>query len=164
MNDDLISWKAVIEENVDKVRVSSAEIVVHGTKENPYYEIEYFDLSDNEIHIGFSSYKLDVVFGNLEKYFDIVNEENKSDQVQDYHSDDLISRKALIAELEKFCSKQRYLIPENVWELIKTAYTAFDKEKVMDELQNAADLNIGDGLWHVELRDALEIVEKGGIE
>ena len=136
MNDDLISWKAVIEENVDKVRVSSAE----------------------------SSYKLDVVFGNLEKYFDIVNEENKSDQVQDYHSDDLISRKALIAELEKFCGKQRYLIPENVWELIKTAYTAFDKEKVMDELQNAADLNIGDGLWHVELRDALEIVEKGGIE
>ena len=79
-------------------------------------------------------------------------------------SDDLISRKALIAELEKFCGKQRYLIPENVWELIKTAYTAFDKEKVMDELQNAADLNIGDGLWHVELRDALEIVEKGGIE
>lgn len=42
--------------------------------------------------------------------------------------------------------------------------TAFDKEKVMDELQNAADLNIGDGLWHVELRDALEIVEKGGVE
>ena len=79
-------------------------------------------------------------------------------------SDDLISRKALIAELEKFCGKQRYLIPENVWELIKTAYTAFDKEKVMDELQNAADLNIGDGLWHVELRDALEIVENGGIE
>lgn len=79
-------------------------------------------------------------------------------------NDDLISRKALIAELEKFCDKQRYLIPENVWELIKTAYTAFDKEKVMDELQNAADLNIGDGLWHVELRDALEIVEKGGVE
>lgn len=77
MNDDLISWKAVIEENVDKVRVSSAEIVVHGTKENPYYEIEYFDLSDNEIHIGFGSYKLDIVFEYLEKYFDIVKEMNE---------------------------------------------------------------------------------------
>lgn len=47
--------------------------------------------------------------------------------------------------------------------LLDTEPAAFDKEKVMDELHNAADLNIGDGLWHVELRDALEIVEKGGI-
>ena len=53
---------------------------------------------------------------------------------------------------------------EDVQRITSDQPTAFDKEKVMDELQNAADLNIGDGLWHVELRDALEIVEKGGIE
>lgn len=56
----------------DKIKVSSAEIVVHGTKEKPYYEIEYLDLSDNKIHIGYSSYKLDIVFGYLEKYFEVV--------------------------------------------------------------------------------------------
>lgn len=71
MSDDLISKESFLE-NIDKIKVSSAEIVVHGTKENPYYEIEYFDLSDNEMHIGFSSYKLDIVFGYLEKYFEIV--------------------------------------------------------------------------------------------
>lgn len=71
MSDDLISKKSFLE-NIDKIKVSSAEIVVHGTKDKPYYEIEYFDLSDNEMHIGFSSYKLDIVFGYLEKYFEIV--------------------------------------------------------------------------------------------
>lgn len=77
MSDDSTSKESAIRRNIDKIKVSSAEIVVHGTKENPYYEIEYFDLSDNEIHIGFSSYKPDVVFGYLEKYFDIVKEMNE---------------------------------------------------------------------------------------
>ena len=72
MNKNLISKEAVPEEIFDKIKVSSAEIVVHGTKEKPYYEIKYFDLYDNEMHIGFSSYKLDIVFGYLEKYFEIV--------------------------------------------------------------------------------------------
>lgn len=75
-------------------------------------------------------------------------------------SDDLISRKSLL-ECAEYDDKGRLVIP---YRKVKNAPTAFDKEKVMDELQNAADLNIGDGLWHVELRDALEIVEKGGIE
>ncbi len=47
---------------------------------------------------------------------------------------------------------------------IEETPTAFDKEKVMEDLHNAADLSVEDGLWHVELREALEIVEKGGIE
>ena len=76
MSDDLISKKSFLE-NIDKIKVSSAEIVVHGTKEKPYYEIKYFDLYDNEMHIGFSSYKLDIVFEYLEKYFDIVKEMNE---------------------------------------------------------------------------------------
>ena len=71
MSDDLIRKESFLE-NIDKIKVSSAEIVVHGTKDKPYYEIEYFDLSDNEMHIGFSSYKLDIVLGYLEKYFEIV--------------------------------------------------------------------------------------------
>lgn len=76
MSDDLIS-KEVLHQKIDKIKVSSVEIVVHGTKEKPYYEIEYFDLSDNETHIGYSSYKLDIVFEYLEKYFDIVKEMNE---------------------------------------------------------------------------------------
>lgn len=76
MSDDLIREQA-LRQKIDKIKVSSAEIVVHGTKEKPYYEIKYFDLSDNEMHIGFSSYKLDIVFEYLEKYFEIVKEMNE---------------------------------------------------------------------------------------
>lgn len=46
-------------------------------RKKPYYEIKYFDLYDNEMHIGFSSYKLDIVFEYLEKYFEIVKEMNE---------------------------------------------------------------------------------------
>ena len=81
-------------------------------------------------------------------------------------SDDLISRKALIAELEKWCGKQRYLIPENVWELIKTAPTAFDKEKMIGELkeaeQSCREANDTCGVEAIEY--AIDIVDKGGIE
>lgn len=72
MNDDLDGWKALPEKNIGKIKVSSAEIVVHGTKEKPYYEIKYFDLFDNEMHIGYSSYNLDIVFGWLEECFEVV--------------------------------------------------------------------------------------------
>lgn len=57
-----------------KIKVSSAEIVVHGTRKKPYYEIKYHDLSDGQTHVGYSSYNLDFVFDWLEEYFDIVNE------------------------------------------------------------------------------------------
>ena len=76
MSDDLIS-KEVLHQKIDKIRASSAEIVVHGTKERPYYEIKYFDLSDNEMHIGYGSYNLDFVFDYLEKYFEVVKETDK---------------------------------------------------------------------------------------
>lgn len=71
MSRDLISKETLSETNIDKIKASSAEIVVHGTKEKPYYEIKYFDLSDNQMHIGYSSYKLNIVFEYLEKYFEI---------------------------------------------------------------------------------------------
>ena len=59
--------------NIAKVRVTSAEIVVHGTADKPYYEIKYYDIADGEEHIGYSSYDLRNVFEWLEKCFEIVN-------------------------------------------------------------------------------------------
>lgn len=59
---------------VEKVKAKNVEIVVHGTAEKPYYEIKYFDLSDGQYHIGYSSYDLDNVFRWREECFEIVNE------------------------------------------------------------------------------------------
>jgi hypothetical protein len=55
-----------------KIKVSEAEIVVHGTIEKPYYEIKYCDISNNEVHIGYSSYNLKNVFNWLREYFEII--------------------------------------------------------------------------------------------
>ena len=63
----------LLKECTEKIKVSSAEIVVHGTKEKPYYEIKYHDLSDGQCHIGYSSYNLDFVFEWLEECVEIVD-------------------------------------------------------------------------------------------
>lgn len=59
---------------IEKVKVSSAEIIVTGTVENPYFEIKYFDLSDGKYHIGYSSYDLENVFQWRDECFEIVGE------------------------------------------------------------------------------------------
>ena len=56
-----------------KIKVTSAEIVVHGTAKKPYFEIKYQEIGSNHYNIGFSSYKLDFVFQWLKECFEIVN-------------------------------------------------------------------------------------------
>lgn len=100
--------------------------------------------------------------------------------------DDLISRGALIEQLEKQCGKNTYIIPDFAWETIENAPTAFNKEKVIEELKKCRDFydineepssNIGSkeyvqeccdirehkGKW-IAYNTAIELVEKGGIE
>lgn len=180
MSDGLISKEALFKK-IDKIKVSSAEIVVHGTKEKPYYEIKYFDLSDNETHIGFSSYKLDVVFGYFEKYFDIVNKENKPEHSQNHIIGDLISRKAavelVIAEYDKFQANGgshsgRHEL-DKVIKMLQNMATAFDKEKVIADLAKCKES--AEEIWSaidseqdfgetMAYMNAIRVVEKGGIE
>lgn len=42
---------------------------------------------------------------------------------------DLISKRALIDSLENWCGKQRYLIPEEVWDIIQAAPVVDDDDK-----------------------------------
>ena len=65
--------KQISEKLDEKIKVKSADIVVHGTADKPYYEIKYYDISTGEYHIGYSSYNLKNVFGWLEECFEIVN-------------------------------------------------------------------------------------------
>ncbi len=57
---------------IEKIKVTSAEIVVHGNANKPYYEIKYYRFDDGLCHIGYSSYNLKTVFNWLEECFDIV--------------------------------------------------------------------------------------------
>lgn len=60
----------------NKIKVTNAEIVVHGTVEKPYYEIKYREVGDSYYHIGYSSYDLKNVFGWLEECFEVINMED----------------------------------------------------------------------------------------
>lgn len=82
-------------------------------------------------------------------------------------SNDLISRKSLIENLNKF-APEHYTALVN--DLIMKEPTAFDKEKVIEELQRRSH-NYYPSIDHyclsrkaVDLKDAIETIEKGGIE
>ena len=61
--------KDMIEE---KIKVTSLEIIVTGTKDKPYFEIKYKEVGKEDYNIGYSSYDLNNVFGWKEKCFEIV--------------------------------------------------------------------------------------------
>ena len=87
-------------------------------------------------------------------------------------SDDLISRKAL---LNRFKYSETDNETDKAWictvrRIIKEQPTSFDKEKVIEKLQRRSH-NYYPSIDHyclsrkaVDLKDAIEIVEKGGIE
>ena len=90
-------------------------------------------------------------------------------------SDDLISRKSLIENLNK-CAPEHYTALVN--DLIMKERTAFDKEKVIEELKEMAthsascknQCEFGSTEYfdymgaEVAYKTTIEIVEKGGIE
>lgn len=59
------------EERKHKEKVAKYHIIVTGMLEKPYYEVLYYDLADNNWHIGYSSYDLDIVKGYIEDYFEV---------------------------------------------------------------------------------------------
>lgn len=74
MNDLCNETMQSINSENNKIKVKSAEIIVHGTVEKPYYEIKYLVIGEDEYRIGYSSYDLKNVFGWLEECFDVVSD------------------------------------------------------------------------------------------
>ena len=91
-------------------------------------------------------------------------------------SDDLISRKAVIEVVDKH-TREDGTLDDDISVILEEVETALDKEKVIEELNEKADyarnrwLNSTKELqtkyWEGKengIREAIEIVEKGGIE
>lgn len=55
-----------------KIKTSEIMIIVGGSADKPYYSIRYYDLLDNEWHVGFSSYCLSYVMDWKKLYFELV--------------------------------------------------------------------------------------------
>lgn len=86
-------------------------------------------------------------------------------------SDDLISRKAVLNILTEARVKDSILCSpafvEMLTQRIKKIPTAFDKEKVIEELRGEIHLTVHDPMIagrYIKKKRTIEIVEKGGIE
>lgn len=78
-------------------------------------------------------------------------------------SDDLISRKSLIENLNKFAPEHYSAL---VNDLIAKEPTTFDKEKVLDELKGEIELVVHKPMIagrYIKKSRAIEIIEKGGV-
>ena len=85
-------------------------------------------------------------------------------------SDDLISRKALLGterllmtDIVQNNPTAKYILEQVLYD-IEHADTAFDKEKVIEELRNPDNYTIVAGKHFTTVGRSVEIVEKGGIE
>ena len=92
---------------------------------------------------------------------------------------DLISRSELIKELNKYCGNQRYLVSENIREIINNQPTAYDLDKVVEELESEKSIhteNYNISLYKdcpeikqrykqacVVIDNTIEIVKQGGV-
>jgi hypothetical protein len=84
------NYKSSNEATKQKIKTHFARIIVDGTAEKLYYSILYFDPTDREYHIGFSSYYLEYVFQWLSEEFEIVGDAYFNDPV--VHCNDCIHR------------------------------------------------------------------------
>ena len=85
---------------------------------------------------------------------------------------DLISRSALIEKLEEKMFDSKLMCPviklTNLIELIDEQPTAYDVDKVVEGLEKEESVklygSINSGNYMIPLKDAIEIVRKGGVE
>ena len=84
---------------------------------------------------------------------------------------DLISRSELIKELNKYCGNQRYLVSENIREIINNQPIAYSVEKVVEKLEeiranktcNKEKCDTKEICRICVVDDAIEIVKNGGV-
>lgn len=77
--------------NTEKVKVTSAEIIVSVIKGKPYFEIKYREVGKSNYNIGYSSYDLENVIGWKNECFEIVNtgRQINADRIRSMSDDEL---------------------------------------------------------------------------
>lgn len=75
MNKDMMALPEYI---TPKIKTRSAEIVVDGPVDNPYYSIKWLDEYSGTYYIGYGSYRIDYVRDWLSKCFEIAEEQPKT--------------------------------------------------------------------------------------
>ena len=130
----------VCEPSADKIKVTSLEVIVNGSKRKPYYEIKYKEVGTDNYNIGYSSYNLDFVFDWKEKCFELVKvaeelKATKSSDIPIIHGkaelelhDNAIRNKAIDDLMEKV---SECFIYDEDWD-----YLLQESEKLKDGVKN----------------------------
>lgn len=64
------------EMEVEKIKVTEAEVVVRRVNLGFYFEIKYKEVGSESYNIGFGSYNIHFVFQWLDKYLEIVKDKD----------------------------------------------------------------------------------------
>ena len=113
----------VCEPSADKIKVTSLEVIVNGSKRKPYYEIKYKEVGTDNYKIGYSSYNLDSVFDWKEKCFELVK---VAEELESH--DNAIRNKAIDDLMEKV---SECFIYDEDWD-----YLLQESEKLKDGVKN----------------------------
>lgn len=62
--------------NTERIKTFDVKIIVVGTKEHHHFEIEWFDIENNEYNRGFGSEDLSQAFEYLETCFELIDWDN----------------------------------------------------------------------------------------
>lgn len=62
--------------NIETIKTFDAKIIVVGTKEHHHFEIEWFDIENNEYNRGFGSEDINQAFKYLETCFELIDGDN----------------------------------------------------------------------------------------
>ena len=77
--------------------------------------------------------------------------------------DDLISRKAIIESVDRH-TRDDGTLDDDISVILEEVESAFDKEKVIEELKSPCNYTIMAGKHFTTVDRSVKIVEKGGIE
>lgn len=61
---------------INKARVNSLEIIARMLDDKPYYELKYRRVGEKDYSVGYSSYDLKIVLGDIDTYFEIVESDS----------------------------------------------------------------------------------------
>lgn len=77
--------------NMNKAKVDSLEIIARMLDDKPYYELKYRQVGKKDYSIGYSSYDLKTVLGDIDTYFEIVESDKQThaDRIRNMSDEEL---------------------------------------------------------------------------
>ena len=131
--------KEFVEKLIEKIKVTSLEIIVTGTKDKPYFEIKYKEVGKEDYNIGYSSYDLNNVLNWKEECFEIVNQ-----LAEEYGKDTNVTTNNgwIPCEKELPSKSGKYIVTQERYSIDDIFHTGRKRTEV-----DYVEFNANDNMW-----------------